>query len=312
MNARRRLPTIPYATFDAHMRKRPFEDVEAIRAVEGYFRKTRGYVFAMPKRGAPVILLLSGGMDSSVVWHMLMEQYNLDVYPLFVDSGKWSGAANAVSKTFRWMRKTHGDRARTPYTIRQQYFPPELENPIKRGKMDPTELLASYDRSLGRFNLTSLHGTNMFTTAAALIYMQSLRLRYRIAADTIFCGVTAEDGLYVQSQTFTFLRVAMLFLSRFYGNAGLQYASPLLEREMGTYLTKADYLPWAAAAGFPLASTYSCSNAGRRQCGVCMTCAARRHAFYVTNIPDTSPYADTSLMARLLSAIRRRIPSIHR
>jgi len=58
------------------------ENLEAIQTIENFFIKKRGYIFKMPSPKKPVILLLSGGLDSIISWALLMEIYQLVVHPL--------------------------------------------------------------------------------------------------------------------------------------------------------------------------------------------------------------------------------------
>ncbi|MEK7119431.1 MAG: hypothetical protein AAB889_02820, partial [Patescibacteria group bacterium] len=54
------LPQITEKEFFRRLRERPFEDIGAIRTIESFFKKKRGYIFKKPKPGTPVILLVSG------------------------------------------------------------------------------------------------------------------------------------------------------------------------------------------------------------------------------------------------------------
>src|SRR5690606_1306906 len=91
----RRMSREPFQKFSQQkiaslLAEREFEDVELINDIERIFLKKRGYVFKMPKPGTPVILLLSGGLDSIAIWFLLLKKYRLNVYPLTLSRKPWN------------------------------------------------------------------------------------------------------------------------------------------------------------------------------------------------------------------------------
>ncbi|MGF1448981.1 MAG: 7-cyano-7-deazaguanine synthase QueC [Opitutales bacterium] len=55
--------------------------------------------------------------------------------------------------------------------------------------------------------------------------------------------------------------------------------------------TKADIVRRGHALDVPLALTWSCYEGGARHCGACGTCIERREAFHLAGIPDPTEYA---------------------
>jgi asparagine synthetase B (glutamine-hydrolysing) len=82
------LPVRTKQEIERLLRKNRVEDVPLIQEVEKHLRKRRGYVFRMPKPGSSVIVLLSGGLDSTTVCDILMRRYKLHVYPLYLRRGQ--------------------------------------------------------------------------------------------------------------------------------------------------------------------------------------------------------------------------------
>ena len=70
------------------LKKRDLEEPDLIKLIEKYLKAKRGIVITLPKPNTPVILLLSGGLDSTVVWAYLMDVFKLQVYPVFLRRGQ--------------------------------------------------------------------------------------------------------------------------------------------------------------------------------------------------------------------------------
>ncbi|MGH3807305.1 MAG: 7-cyano-7-deazaguanine synthase QueC [Pseudonocardiaceae bacterium] len=56
-------------------------------------------------------------------------------------------------------------------------------------------------------------------------------------------------------------------------------------------LSKADIVRFGADLGVPFADTWSCYKGGERHCGTCGTCVERREAFQVAGVADPTEYA---------------------
>ena len=67
---------------------RPSEDFELLGTLDDIFKKKRGYVFKMPKKGESVLVGVSGGLDSIACTAILMERFGLKVYPYFINRGQ--------------------------------------------------------------------------------------------------------------------------------------------------------------------------------------------------------------------------------
>ena len=93
--------------FKKLIKSRKYEDLTAIQTVEKFFLKKRGYIFKVPKPGTPVVLLVSGGIDSTVAWHYLTFVKKLDVYPVYLHRGtkRWKKEKKAVDYFTRFYRE---------------------------------------------------------------------------------------------------------------------------------------------------------------------------------------------------------------
>lgn len=63
------------------------EDKSLLKKIESIFLNKRDHVIEIPPERSPVVLIVSGGLDSVVTWGYLMEIYKLRVYPVFYRKG---------------------------------------------------------------------------------------------------------------------------------------------------------------------------------------------------------------------------------
>ena len=58
-----------------------------IKIYEQLLKKKRGYISRIEK-GSPVVLLVSGGLDSMVTYARLLKDFELTIYPLYISRGQ--------------------------------------------------------------------------------------------------------------------------------------------------------------------------------------------------------------------------------
>lgn len=289
--------------FDQKLRRRPYENLLAIHAVEEYFLKKRGYVVRMPPPKTPVILLISGGLDSTILWYILVKEYGLDVFPLFIRSGLWHPQEGAVKFFTHLFQKRLGSSAvRSPFIATHSMLPRQLASVTRSARIDPNEILSVYAQTKEVSSLPHLAGLAGLTPILALLYSKYLLLTAGTKVTTIVAGVTAGDGTKIRSQTFSFLRTTMFFLSQFQNDTHLQFFSPLIDRSLGHFVEKSQLFAIGARAQLPLEKTYSCYRGSPIHCGVCLSCQGRRHGLAQARYPDTTIYA-----SHLGQAIKQRV-----
>lgn len=284
------VPAVDSQKFQANITKRRHEDIQAIEAIEQYIIKKRGYVFRPPKQKDAVILLISGGVDSTVAWYLLSSVYHLHVYPLFVTTKKGSAQERSVAHFSRLFQDDFGDRYHAPFTVVHNFLPPEMADVCDAQKLPSETLLDLYDIKTHQLEVHTLSGLNGMSAQIGAMYSVYLKIKRGIAANTIFCAVTARDGIGIGSQTLTSLRATLLYLMRFHDLPSLQYASVFFEKETGWYAIKRDIIAIGAAAGLPLWKTYSCYKSSTRHCGECLGCLSRRYEFKKARVKDPTIY----------------------
>ncbi len=306
------MKTISRSQFLSHLKSRALEDISVIHTIEKSLQKKRGHIFRRPKTGAPVILLLSGGIDSITSWGVLLQEYGYHVYPISFDRGekrvskeKASIEHYATLYQKRFPRLFHAP-------MRVQLGVERLTIPIQQFTHDvhPEILLDAYARKNPEGSLNVSMGSYLLLPVYAKLYAEYLLYTQNIRVRSIFCGVIVEDGLIIPHQTFTALRSVMYYLCTATGDFDWQFSSVFFEKETGMYWAKSDVVQWAHSHRIPLAYAWSCYHSGRYQCGGtdCITCRARRNAFETAGVLDETrykPLARQTLIGEIRHKARR-------
>lgn len=284
------IPTISKDQFVTRLSKRKYEDLNLVSMVERHVVKKRGYVFRMPKPGSRVVLMASGGIDSTVAWYILMKEFGLHVYPLMVSNALRSAPVSSLRFFSRLYKKRYVNLYHDPLVVPEITAAREIFNPEKSSMLTPRAMVDSYDPKHKTFNWRPGAGSVMLESGQAALYLGSLRSRLPHEFATIFCGVTCMDGMGVKSQTFTFLRTSLLYMMMFLADRTLQYTSLYIEKETGWWARKADIILIGAQAGLPLDRTFSCYQSGLEHCGKCGGCDTRRWEFKKAGVVDKTIY----------------------
>lgn len=271
-----------------------WENVKVMRGVERILREKRGFVFRMPSPGQPVILLLSGGLDSIISWAILLKRYQLKVFPVYLIRGKRSDgkreeyaidyyAAKYKEKYSTMYNPPHKlpvsmFEFTDPYNDLIGYLHPQviIDNLLPDGSLKPSFVL-------GHFSLFPFLG---------FLYAKFLHAREYIDAKTIFCGTTFSDN--VSYRSLTSARSTMLTLNLLSGENNWQYTSVAYEPTIRSLLTKSDLIRWASEEGIPLDRAWTCIRRNKLQCGDCLACISRKRAFQEAGVADLTPYGHTT------------------
>lgn len=287
--------------FKKFIQSRKLEDWTAIQAVEKFFLKKRGYVFKVPKPGTAVVLLVSGGLDSTIAWHYLTFVKKLDVYPLYLHRGtkRWRKEKKAVDYFSKYYKKIFPkNKFHEPKEYSTSLPTKEMEDLAKNieSKLHPSFLFEGLDKkgvsSFDIFGTTpylfAFFGANY---AKELYYTKKLNVRH------IFCTVAVGDGRAVPSQTFTALRTTMFSICSALAEWDWNFASIAFEKEMDSLMTKADLIKYGMKKKLPLEKTWSCYLSGPYQCGnKCLTCESRQKEFEAAGFNDPTKYLTTTFI----------------
>lgn len=290
-----------------------WENVKAMNALERILREQRGYIFRMPPPGHPVILLLSGGLDSIISWAILLRKYRLRVYPVFLIRGRRGEEKRQESAIDHYAEIFQKKYSKT-------YIPPHKLTISMLEFMDPYKDLIGYLHSkvitdnllpdgslkpsfvLGHFSLFPYLG---------FLYAKFLHARENVDVKTIFCGSTYSDKS--SYRTLTSARSVMLTLGLLSGEVDWQYTSVAYEPMVRSFFTKSDLIRWASAEKIPLNRAWTCIWNKPTQCGECLACLSRKYAFREAGVVDMTPYNPItqsfmeSMVGKIFNKIKRLI-----
>lgn len=287
------------------------EDLRLISKIEAIILSYRKTVFRMPKHYQPVVLLLSGGLDSIAAWEKLLGTYRLHVYPLVITARRRHVQVNTVNYFSTYFRRKYPQLYHRPYVMRVSTQNADFHTKILQDA--PPELLVKYFDPMTKNLKLPMWGTNVFTAVWGYMYAHYLTCTLPTPVTTIFYGATADDGSHIPGQAYSFMRLMMLMLMRFSGNPAIQFGSVFYEESLDAFMKKHEVLRYGSLHGIPLWRTYSCDRQGIYHCGTCLSCLSRKYCFDYHHIKDTTIYLDQWKFPALkerLHRLWRRLPPV--
>lgn len=282
-------------TFTKRLLGRKNENAKVLNQIEKFFIKKRGYVSRIPPAKTPVILLVSGGIDSIATWWLLMEKYKLNIYPLFLARGitrrkKERSAVNFYSKYFS---KHYPGLYHEPQEYSTSLPPFQLERMVsqKNKYFHPQRILDQLDVKNKTSTVYSLDIVSAYLYYFyGLLYAKQIFQNKNIKIRTVFTGVNPQDGEYILSQTQTAIRSAQLSFCLITNDYKWQCMSLLFDSATGNWIEKSELIKLASEHKFPLEYTWTCANSKIFQCGECFLCKIRKDEFAKAGVNDATLY----------------------
>lgn len=255
------------------VRKAQENYTDNLKNIERILMNERGYVSRRPEN-EPVVVLCSGGLDSSTMLHKIIEDYNCAVYPVFFKRG--ARAEKHEEEAFDFFMGFYSKR-----------FPGNIKEPYKmQFQIPPEDLKDNLPKNLA---LTQGHPLRNST-------MQNLAVMYAVSLDkknhirTILSASVGEDGKEPE-QGLLSLRSQTLSTCIQLADWNWQITSPLTD----PYLTEAtiyktDLIEYALRKFIPLEKTRTCFSADEIADGTCFACKKRLEAFNHLEIKDPLKY----------------------
>jgi len=276
--------------------KKKFEDPLILKGLNEMFQDKRGYAFKMPKRNEPVLLIVSGGLDSIMLWFHLMSVYGLVVYPIYFTSPPFNrnnipGEIRAIKYFFNFYKKMF------PHLVRNiKFMPIDLSFSLTRGgnikiletnwRIVANNLKTNVDT--GEKSVYLLDYPTRFARYLLSSYEYGLALQSRnIPVASIFLGVVPNDSAIGREPTLTVLRSLNMYLCLVLGDWKWQITGPV---EKGFYFPKEKSITNGFKSGIPLEKTWSCARPFLFHCGFCNACRYRQRSFIDAGITDKTTY----------------------
>jgi len=289
---------------DKEIRKRKLEDPDLLKSLSNILKKKRGHVFKMPAPNTPVIVFMSGGIDTITIIAILMEEFGLQVYPVYFDLGFPQSKYDKKSVFFF-----------TDYYLKK--YPKLFHSPMEISLTFPAKQMAKHilpnsgnifiDKSIN--HRRGVPFSPAIFAYNAVHYAISLREGKSIEVNTIFGGILPSNIDWYSYESLTTHRSINLDICVSLNDYSWQYTSLPIEKELGFNLQKQDLISWGHKYGLPLEKTRTCNVKREHQCGVCDICIVRKKAFKLAKVKDNTFYLfKKPLLERVRYRVKRHLP----
>lgn len=292
-----------------------FEEKKILNNLNILFKKQRGYEFKMPKPGEPVILILSGGLDSTMLWFHLLHTYKLRVFPIYFTSpltnkNNIPGEYTSISFFYSFFKK------RYPHQVEPiKYMPTDLSFSLTSHRnmkilLNNWRVLAEnaqYDKNTKSGSIYLIDYPTRYARFLLSAYEYGLSLQaQRMDTTTVFFGVVPNDAAIGREPTLTILRSLNLYLCLLLGDWNWQVTGPVDEKNQ-FYYPKEKSIQIARKHHIPLHRTWSCVRPFLIHCGICNACRYRQASFKSSHIIDKTLYLITPSIKRWVKHLVERL-----
>lgn len=241
--------------------------------IEKIFLDNRSTVFRKPKNNEGAVVIVSGGLDSTTGLFRLLEEFECEFYPLYIDRGARAGKKEIESVKYYLKIFNNKYNNINPLEIVKAEVPPASFK-----SHASAEQLVSLGHTLRNSNLQTI----------GIQYAASLCSKLGKNIKTVFTFNSPDDN-FPHSQLVA-LRAQNLMTCIHLGDWEWQVTSPLLEESLWGRISKSDSIIYAMKNGLKLDKTYTCISNDEVACGTCDACEARLKAFKSINIKDPLKY----------------------
>jgi 7-cyano-7-deazaguanine synthase len=220
-----------------------------------------------------VVVLLSGGMDSTVAFYDALASYDVAACLSF----DYGAKHNAREIPFaRWHTERAGvTHVVAPLAFVADYFASDL---LKSGGDVPK---GHYEEETMKKTVVPFRNGIMLSIAAG--FAES-----REAEGLIIAAHAGDHAIYPDCRE-AFME-SMAEAIRVGTYAGIELIRPFISMTKGEIAERGDEL------GVDFSQTWSCYVGGEVHCGECGTCVERREAFQLARLPDPTVYASAAAL----------------
>jgi 7-cyano-7-deazaguanine synthase in queuosine biosynthesis len=229
-----------------------------------------------PNADEHVVVLASGGLDSSVMMHWVIDKYKCRIHPLFFRRG--ARAEKLEEKAFDFFVDYYkskfpdnmGEAAKLDYEV----------PPIQFKKDFPPELSATIGHPMRNSTMQNL----------AVMYAVALNGKHDLKIRTILSGSTGDD-LGEPEQGLLSLRAQTFSTCVQMGGWGWNITSPFIDSGfLAEPVYKKHLIEYAMQNFIPLDKTRTCFGSDELACGECFACMKRLKAFESLGYQDPAGY----------------------
>lgn len=256
------------------------EDVILLKQLDKIFIGKRDYIVRMPEKGSAVAACMSGGLDSTANLAILMEEYEYEVFPFFINRGQSAYAEERASVD--WYDKFFNERYPKLYRSVTEI---SVATPAKEYK----DMLRATKNEMTDDELCK---NISYPARNAIIFLTGMEFAYSLKSQgkntkTVFASHVSSDGSYHCSQTWT--RGLNLQMCQVMNDWDWQFISLPIETAFGNYYDKDVYIQFCHKHDIPLKFTRTCVKKGA-PCGSCPPCWERRRVFKELGLEDIDNY----------------------
>ena len=208
-----------------------------------------------------IVVLMSGGLDSSVAAHLLCKQYNCNIWPLYIKRGAAAEKHEIASlkKILRWLAKEFPSKIRPVKMVSCQYPPKNLKKVYPKDVQDKV----------------GYNGRETVFTEVAIFYSLT-KFSHSTETCAVATGSLAMD-LFPHNSPAYWQQMSQLSKLEL-GDLTIRIIHPLQSGSKISPAVKSRVYRYAKSIGLPVEQTRSCVASTAKPCGRCLECRQRQNA----------------------------------
>lgn len=251
----------------------PMDDITTLRRLEDVILSKRKNLFRKPQKGEGIVFIVSGGLDSTTALARVLDEFDADIYPLYIQRGARAEENELASLDYylELFAKKHTN-------LRALEILGAEVPPVKYKKYIPERQLSSIGHTM----------RNSMLQSYAIQYAVSVGYRDNISIKTVFTSLVPDDD-FPHCRLIS-LRAETILACIDGDDWSWQVTSPLLEDELWGWVDKTMSIRYAMEHGIDLSHTYTCTDSSSVACGTCPACIERLAAFKKSGYTDPINY----------------------
>jgi 7-cyano-7-deazaguanine synthase len=211
------------------------------------------------------VVTWSGGLDSTSLIPFMMEEYNLEIFPIFINRKQknYVAEAKAVRYFTRIFSRKYASTFHKPFEVKTLIPPLEFKKYFPQTDVEKTHALRNSD-----------------------IVNQAVRYALILEIEFILVGSNVKDQFKDNSPLYWRKKTDEIRYGT--GNNELQVIAPF--QELGW--DKKDMILWCYNHNIPIEKSWSCWEALDKHCGICPPCKRRKEAFNEAHVKDLTIYLE--------------------